>query len=857
KVERSTETNKVGFSITTTKDYTLQLTKLQKDTTKTISGVRYKITGPGIREEGINYTTDEQGKLTIHNLCPEEIYTLEETYATENYIKAEEPIQLETYFEDGNLKARIIRGTIKGEPLVENAGASSASIKIEVENVPNYTLHLTKYKKGTQDIIGKARFNIKGKGFVKNGKIIETSSQGKASVTGLYPNEIYTVQEISVPSDYILDNTLIQFKAVETNGQLSVEMISGIFKTTPTINNETRAIEVEIENEPKYELEIVKYKKGTQDTIANVSFNLKGEGFPEEGKILSTDSSGKAKLNGLIPEQKYILQEINATNNYVLNTEPIVFKLVKEENVLQFQKESGEIKGSRVEQVAEGKMPKLTIEVENEPKYELEIVKYKKGTQETIADVIFKLKGEALPEEGAYLTTDERGVVQISGLIPKAEYTLQEVKTNSDFMQDDQVIKFMIIRNEEGNLNIQILEGNVRNASIEDGQELPQAKIEIDNETRYQIEINKQELGTNKTLKDVKFVIKGKGFPDEGGVFTTDKDGKTIITSLEIGEVYTLKESYAKGYYVNQEELTVKVERVEGELKLICEGTNMKETPVLKQEANKVPSVQIVLENEKIPTYTLELTKIAEETSKLLEGAKFEITGKDRDKKEEKEYISAEDGKLTIENLYVNEEYILKEVLEPTGYKLDETPIKFKAVQTDSGWSLVVMEGEFSGTSIVEGNVIKVKKENAPKFKLEKKDGETGKPIQGVKFTIKDLDGNNAKDVAGNEIGVIENIDGEDKRVVTTDENGLITAEIAEGLYEVTEVKPANGYKLPRQVMQYFGINRSQETIRNFEIERSTLVQSGMIVERVIPTDDGGFWAVGSQGKYKRSNGKM
>ncbi len=973
KVERETETNKVGFYITSEQKYTLQLTKLQNQTDKKIKGVKYKVEGFGLAE-GIYKTTDEEGKIIIPNLYPEETYTLTEIYAPREYIIKEEPIQLQTYLEDGELKARIIGGAVKQEPTVEAGNTTSPIIKIEVENEVKYTLNITKYKEKTQETIERVRFNLKGKGFAETGRLVSTDAKGKVSITGLHPNEIYTLEEISVPSDYVLDSTIIQFKIVETNGQLDVEMINGNFKENPNIKQESRIVEVSIENEPKYELNVVKYKKGTRETIrgvtfnikgedlpekgrwlttdgdgnvrleglipektyilqetttkndyilnkepitfkltkenenlkfqkesgevkesvveqveegkfpklildvenepkyelnvvkykkgtkktiGGVTFNIKGEGLPEEGKKITTDSEGKVKLGGLIPEEMYILEEIATTDDYILNKEPIIFKLTKENENLKFHKESGEVKGSVVEQVAEGKLPKLILDVENEPKYGLHVIKYKKGTEEKISDTIFCIKGEGLPEKGVNLTTNENGIAQIERLIPEAEYTLQEVKANSNFILDNQLIKFKTVKKEENNLDIQILDGNVRKASIQEEQENLYAKIEIDNETKYQIEINKQEAGTNNTLEGVKFVVKGKDFPTEGGLFTTDEHGKITITSLELGEVYTIKESYAKGYYVNEEEFTVKLERIDGELRLVCEGVNAKQTPVLKQEPNQVPSVQIILENQKIPTYSLELTKVAKETGKLLKGAKFEITGKGRETIEEKEYISAENGKFTIEKLYVNEEYTLKEILEPIGYKLDETPIKFKVIQTNNGWNLIEIEGKFSEEPVVEGNIIKVKKENEPQFKLEKKDGETGMPIQGTKFTIKDLDGNNARDVSGNEIGIIENIDGEEKRVVTTDENGVITEEIAEGLYEVTEVKPANGYKFPRQTIQYFGINRSQETIKNLEIKRSAQVQSGMIIERVIPTNDGGFWAVGSKGGYRRSISKM
>ena len=928
-ISAQTETNKVGFSVVPDKTYSLQLNKLQKNSTKAVQNVQYKITGPGIVEGGRTYYTNSEGKIIINNLYPEETYTLEETYAPNGYIKNEEPIQLQTYIEGGALKARILQGTIKGNPVVENATGISPTIKLEVENQAKYTVSLTKYKQGTTQTIENVRYVIKGKGLPEAGRIVATNVEGKVDIANLYPGEQYTLQEISAPADYIVDTNPITFQVDDTAGVLSAQVISGTFKQTPTINQEERKVEVSLENKTGYKIEITKYKEGTTDTIEGVrfnvketgsevagisyatdangiatigglvpgrsytlqeqattqdyvlnqtpiqftvteengvasfaleqgtpkdysveqatensvatikmsienepkynvtftkyktgttqtlkgvEFNLKGEGLPVAGKNYTTDENGQFIVNRLVPGASCTLQETRTLNQYVLNTEPVVFKVVRVDGNLQVQIESGEIRNSSVTQVAPGTMPEVAIELNNDAKYQLNIVKYKKNTSETVQGVTFQLNGEGIQAGGKSYTTDYNGNIQITDLVPGREYTLKETKTNTNYMLDTQTITLRTYK--EGDiLKAEVTSGTVKTLSVVQAENntIPIVQLDIENEPKYNLQLTKYETGTTNTISNVKFNVKGKGMLETGTTYFTNNEGIANIQRLELNEIYTIKETYAKGYYVDETEFTVKVSRVNGELQVEYGGRAFKENPSVVLEANKLPVVQASLENVNIPKYNLELTKVGEKTGNLLQEAKFEIAGPGRDLVAEKEYVTIENGTLKIENLYVNEEYTLTETKAPTGYKLSETPVKFKAIQTNGVWSLQLTSGNFLEAATVEGNTIKVKWEDELLFKLEKRDDTTGELLPGAKFTIQDLNGNNAKDVAGNEVGQIENIDGTDMRVLTTDESGMLTAEIAPGLYKVTEVQAPFGYELPANPVQYFGIDESQE----------------------------------------------
>lgn len=81
-------------------------------------------------------------------------------------------------------------------------------------------------------------------------------------------------------------------------------------------------------------------------------------------------------------------------------------------------------------------------------------------------------------------------------------------------------------------------------------------------------------------------------------------------------------------------------------------------------------------------------------------------------------------------------------------------------------------------------------------FNLYNQDGESFVPIEGTKFEITDLEGKNVTDVNGNIVGTLENIQGQDHYVLTTDQNGKIGANIPKGSYKAVEILANEAYVL-------------------------------------------------------------
>lgn len=107
----------------------------------------------------------------------------------------------------------------------------------------------------------------------------------------------------------------------------------------------------------------------------------------------------------------------------------------------------------------------------------------------------------------------------------------------------------------------------------------------------------------------------------------------------------------------------------------------------------------------------------------------------------------------------------------------------------------------------IDKKIINVMNKQEESLQIIKKDSRTAKLLPGAKFTIKRIKENNgnitkedAVDKDGKLIGNIENINGKDLRVVTTNEKGEINESLPIGKYEIVEVKAPEGYYLKPNV---------------------------------------------------------
>lgn len=171
-------------------------------------------------------------------------------------------------------------------------------------------------------------------------------------------------------------------------------------------------------------------------------------------------------------------------------------------------------------------------------------------------------------------------------------------------------------------------------------------------------------------------------------------------------------------------------------------------------------------------------------------------------------------------------EYKIKETSAPYGYNLSNEEKTVLISGIDDVQELT-FENEKLQTKYNEPNVI-----------ITKKDKATGEIMSGVKFMVLDEQGNYIKDYTGTIVGEQEEIDGQDKYVVTTDENGQIKLKLNIGKYQLVEVKSLEGYALGDK--KNFEITNENE---NYEVSGKGIIINTNYPwkDYIIATSDGGM----------------
>ena len=520
-------------------------------------------------------------------------------------------------------------------------------------------------------------------------------------------------------------------------------------------------------------------------------------------------------------------------------------------------------------------------------KFDLELTKYQTGKDTLVPGATYSVTEINTNETGEEIgnvrtgVTNSQGKITIANLYAEKTYEIKETKSPDDYELNSEVIRFITHVDEQGNLSTELLQGTTRGevtTAKEEGENY-KVQVAVEDEAKATLKILKQEQNSETTIQGVRFKITGYGLPETGRTLTTNRNGEATLSGLYIDEEYTLEEvKAADGYYIGE---TIRFKIVNNnqtyEVQIINdgEGSNIKNSEVT--EENSIPTLSLTLGNEAIPTYSLQLIKIERtvestisddeliaeaETSiastevKCLEGAKFKLY---KDGEEIGEYTTGASGTVTIPGLYqyvaekgISQTYTLKEVLAPDGYaKVND--ITFKAEVVNGALVLTEINGQGEETTStrysVSGNTINLTIEDSPSFKLIKKDAETGEVLANIKFAIYNVDDGTEKPATnskGEIIGTKETIDGKEYYVVATDENGVLTADLTEGLYKAVEVQAPEQYDLEGQEY-YFGIGASREAQTIMAATQGSSIggSDDDQINSVAATSDGGYIAGG------------
>ncbi len=484
-----------------------------------------------------------------------------------------------------------------------------------------------------------------------------------------------------------------------------------------------------------------------------------------------------------------------------------------------------------------------------ERKYNLSIEKLKQGTQTPVQGSIFAIMEEG-EEQGKIGTTNAKGIITIEDLYVDRTYVLKEIRTPSSYEKNTMEYRFKVkVSEDEQKLELEEISGHVLETNFIQASESDRGilNIKVENTPKYQLILTKKEQGQNNTISNVMCNLKGGNLGDNGITVATDNEGKLTISGLSRETEYTLTEVSAKGYYLMEEPIVFKLTNNGGNLQFnevsghfantakVTIGTGITGTDAQDK-------VEVELENGKIPTYSITLKKYGKDAENTLSGAQYKIEGEGI-KENGETYTTGQDGKLTIEGLYeyiqakpkVTGEYKITEIAPPEGYSLNPMPLRFK-VQRDEveGLKITIMEGTelirlLPGTEeeleeskqdiTIEDTNIQIGLTDEPLFMLKKVEKGTQTPIPNTKFKLIEIDESYeeigpAQDTNGDIIGEEMQINEETVRVVTTDENGVISYGLKSGLYKAVEIQSADGYVFPENEEQrtyYFGIGESKQ----------------------------------------------
>ncbi|MDD2620308.1 MAG: SpaA isopeptide-forming pilin-related protein [Syntrophomonadaceae bacterium] len=374
--------------------------------------------------------------------------------------------------------------------------ASDTNVIVEWNTTKNTTIE-NELKKGQIKVvkIDKDNNEIKLQGVKfnvldENNRVLETimtDTNGEA-LTSRYAIRDYSklkIQECQTLSNYVLNN---EIKTVE----LKEEQIENVTFENELKKGQIKVIKVDLDdNEVK---------------LKGVEFKV----IDEDGKqveTLITDENGEAVSKKLRIDKEYTLQESKTLSNYVLNE--------NEQTVI----------------LQENQITDVTFENELK-KGQIKIIKVDKDNNEVkLQGVEFKV----IDEDGKQvdtLITDENGEAVSKKIRIDKEYTLQESKTLSNYVLNEEIQKVILQEN-------QITEKTFENEKIKGYIQVTKTSFE---DNQY------SKLKKGSLLENATFEV----YDEDNNLvhtITTDSTGKAITKEVLKGK-YKIKEKNSPIYYI-------------------------------------------------------------------------------------------------------------------------------------------------------------------------------------------------------------------------------------------------------------------------------------------------------------------
>ena len=446
-------------------------------------------------------------------------------------------------------------------------------------------------------------------------------------------------------------------------------------------------------------------------TIEGVSFKFKNNATGKEYKG-TTDKNGSIKIT--LPVGKYKVSETSVPKPYILD------KTVKEIVVEKNKVANVSFKNN----MAKGKI--LLNKVD--------------GLGKVLKNAEYRFWSTSKDGEGSDIAydktfkTDEKGQIKIENL-PLGTYNYQEIKAPLGYIRDTNIYSFEITYKDQFTPIISIV------------------KKQVNSKVLGKFELTKYSKGSMEKLAGAKYRIwsKENNTHKEGEIFdktfTTDKNGKIVVNSMELGEYYCQEIKAPYGYILDDKTYEFSLR--------------------YKDDKTHIIVVSKGFENEKA-VGRFELTK-TNENGISLKDAQYRVWSTENSSFD-KTFKTDINGKITIDNLALGK-YYYQEIAAPVGYVRDENVYTFELKYKDDKTAVVKVQKEATNSK-AKG-----------RFELVKFNEDKSKKLKGAMYRIwSQADGINKE-------GDIYD------KTVTTDEKGKIVIDNLElGKYYYQEIKAPFGY---------------------------------------------------------------
>ncbi len=628
----------------------LEIVKVDAGTNTPLAGAVFEVKAPSGDVYGA-YSTNDQGRILL-DLRESGTYSVTEITPPRYYLPAENPTQTVTvsYGEVAKVTfANEAYGDLRIEKLDAANGGGLYGAQVQIRHIESGTT-----RTGSTNMAGVCQF------------------------TDLLPGA-YEIREIAAPIGYQLD------------GQAhTVNVVKG------TVTSYT------LKNEANPGLRIIKYDRGSMETLPDVSFNI----YKDTVLIgaFQTDQLGEILLTDLAPGTYRVEETDTGDDSHIVNVMPQEIELAAGDGILQ-------------------------LVFFNDRKPGLHLIKVDSADpSKVIPNAVFEIKsvdGSFGPKE---YTTQADGRIDLADL-PAGAYVVTE-KSCPGYEIDDAQRIIQLDPNETG-------------------------EFVFTNSVKPSLQIIK--TSTDGTpLAGVTFriakIADGSRYLDR----TTDAQGEIRLDGLEPG-VYSVKETATTANHI--------LDRQEYHVELF---------------AGKIST--IVLQNDQRPNLTV--YKHDADTGEPVPGTVFSVRAADGHSVDE--IRTGEDGSATLENLLPGV-YEISEKSVPAPYLLDAAA------------QLVTLYPNRDHTVYFENH-------QKPGLTINKVDSITKDPVQGAKFHVT-YAGSNTFTGEINDLGDYY-----------TDENGqiLFTA-LKDGWYKVTETEPARGYAIKDPAVQEFYLAAGSSKTVTFE----------------------------------------